>query len=196
MRHAAEADLEFRVNADNLMPAGNEAMFVMPNVDLEGIMKHLKETGRRTHQLWLTPESLAFVARGREYRNEFHLNPSYEIQYSIKGDLKLHYRNPDGKEKIAFVPEGSCLFQPPMVPHSPRFSPDSFQLVIERARVAGEIDRFHWYCDECDHLLHVETYTVDDYKADPVSRAYERFNSSEDFRTCKKCGTVKPAIRL
>jgi 3-hydroxyanthranilate 3,4-dioxygenase len=171
-------------------------MIAMPNVDIDGIIEHLRKTGKRTHQLWLTPESMAFVARGREYRSEFHVNPSYEIQYSIKGDLNLHYRTPDGKLQIAFVPEGSCLFQPPMVPHSPRFAPDSFQLVVERARLPGEIDRFHWYCDNCDHLLHEETYTVDDYKADPVTRAYERFFASEKFRTCTKCGTVKPAADL
>ena len=98
----------------------------MPNVDLQGIMDHLTKTGKRTHQLWLTPDSMAFIARGREYRSEFHINPSYEIQYSIKGDLNLHYRTPEGAEKIAVVPEGSCLFQPPLVPHSPRFAPDAF----------------------------------------------------------------------
>ena len=94
----------------------------------------LTETGKRTQQLWLTADSMAFIARGREYRSEFHVNPSYEIQYSLKGDLNLHYRTEEGVEKIAHVPEGSCLFQPPFVPHSPRFAPDSFQLVIERAR--------------------------------------------------------------
>jgi 3-hydroxyanthranilate 3,4-dioxygenase len=170
--------------------------FQMPNIDLEEIMRNLETSGKRTHQLWLTADSLAFIARGREYRSEFHLNPSYEIQYSLKGDLNLHYRTPEGKEEVAVVPEGSCLFQPPMVPHSPRFAPTSFQLVIERARIAGEIDTFHWYCKGCDKLLHVETYTVDDYKADPVTRAYERLNASVEARTCKSCGTLMPPIPL
>jgi len=165
----------------------------MPNIDLEEVMQNLLKTGKRTHQLWLTPDSMAFVARGREYRSEFHLNPSYEIQYSIKGDLHLHYRTPEGVEKVAYVPEGSCLFQPSLVPHSPRFAPDAFQLVVERARVPGDIDRFHWYCLNCDHFLHEETYVVDDYRADPVSRAYENFYKSEEFRTCKRCGTMMPA---
>ncbi len=176
-----------------MLPTTN---FQMPNINLEEIMDSLRKSGRRTHQLWLTPDSMAFIARGREYRNEFHVNPSYEIQYSLKGDLNLHYRTPDGKEEVTFVPEGSCLFQPPLVPHSPRFSPESFQLVIERARVPGEIDKFHWYCPNCDHLLHVETYTVDDYRADPVTRAYERLNASREARTCKGCGSVMPPVQL
>jgi 3-hydroxyanthranilate 3,4-dioxygenase len=171
----------------------NDTMFDMSTIDMQGLMRHLLETGKRTHQLWLTPESLGFLARGREYRSEFHVNPSYEIQYSIKGDLNLHYRTPEGVEKIAFVPEGQCIYQAPRVPHSPRFAPDSFQLVVERARVPGEIDRFHWYCPSCDNFLHEETYVVDDYKSDPVSRAYDNFFQSLEFRTCSKCGTVAPA---
>jgi 3-hydroxyanthranilate 3,4-dioxygenase len=64
---------------------------------------------------------------------------------------------------------------------------------VERARVAGDVDRFHWYCQSCDNFLHEETYVVDDYKADPVSRAYENFYSSKAARTCKRCGSVMPA---
>jgi 3-hydroxyanthranilate 3,4-dioxygenase len=176
-----------------LIMSSFSTMPAMPNLDLAEIMCYLTETGKRTHQLWLTSESLGFLARGREYRSEFHVNPSYEIQYSVKGNLNLHYRTAEGDEKIAFVPEGSCLFQPPLVPHSPRFAPDSFQLVVERARVAGEIDRFHWYCASCDHFLHEETFVVDDYKADPVSRAYDNFFGSEAFRTCAECGTIASA---
>jgi len=165
--------------------------FEMPNIDLEEIMRHLTETGKRTHQLWLNEDSLAFIARGREYRSEFHINPSYEIQYSLKGDLNLHYRE-NGVEKIAYVPEGSCLFQPPMVPHSPRFAPDAFQLVIERPRQPGEIDTFHWFCPNCDHFLHEETYVVSHYTNDPVGRAYDNYFNSLEHRTCKNCGTVAP----
>jgi 3-hydroxyanthranilate 3,4-dioxygenase len=179
-------DLQVKLN----LPA---AEFEMGNIDFESIMRELTASGRRTHQLWLTKESMAFIARGREYRSEFHLNPSYEIQYSIRGDLHLHYRTPQGKEKVAFVPQGTCLYQPPLVPHSPRFAPDAFQFVIERARVPGEIDRFHWFCPSCDHFLHEETFIVDDYKADPVSRAYDRFFASLESRTCKRCGTIAPA---
>ena len=91
------------------------------------------------------------------------------------------------------MPEGSCLYQPPLVPHSPRFGPESFQFIIERMRRPGEIDRFHWFCPACDKFLHEETFVVADYRLDPVSRAYENFFTSEDFRTCKHCGTVMPA---
>lgn len=166
---------------------------VMPQVDLAEVMDYLSTTDeRRTYPLWQKDGMLAFVARGREYRSEFHLNPSFEMQYSLKGPLHLHWRTPEGKEQVSHVPEGHCLYQAPMVPHSPRFPPDAFQLVIERQRLPGEIDRFHWYCPSCDNLLHEESFVVADYAADPVSRAYDNFWNSMAFRTCKKCGTVMP----
>lgn len=166
--------------------------FEMPNIDLDGVVQHLKDTGKYTHQLWLNDHSLAFIARGRTYRSEFHINPSYEIQYSLIGDLDLHYRTPEGEEKISRVPQGSVLFQEPFVPHSPRFAPDAFQFIIERVRQPGEIDRFHWFCPDCDNFLHEESYVVDDYRKDPVGRAYDNYYTSLEFRTCNKCGTVAP----
>jgi 3-hydroxyanthranilate 3,4-dioxygenase len=165
----------------------------MPQIDFEEVMAFLSSTNeRRTWPLWQEDDCLAFIARGREYRSEFHLNPSFEMQYSLKGHQDLLWRDADNKVHVSSMPEGTCLYQRPMVPHSPRFGPQSFQLVIERKRRPGEIDRFHWFCLECDNFLHEEQFVVEDYAADPVSRAYERFWSNMDARTCKKCGAVMP----
>ena len=112
--------------------------------------------------------------------------------YPVKGDLKLHYRTEDGKEEIAEVPEGSVIYTPAGTPHSPRFAPDAYLLVVERKRREGEVDRFQWYCPKCDALLHEEQCVVSDYRADPVSKAYEKFFDSEEARTCKKCKNVMP----
>ena len=167
-------------------------MVPMPIADLDAIARTLGESGQRVSVLWQAPESLAFVARGREYRSEFHINPSDEVMYMIKGDMRLHYRTPEGKEEIAFLPQGSTIHTPSGVPHSPRFPPDAFLLVIERKRRDGEIDRFQWFCPECDRLLHEESFFVSDYALDPVSQAYKRFFDSEVFRTCKACGHLMP----
>ena len=165
----------------------------MPIVDLFDTAKKLGESGERVNVLWQQPDSLAFVARGREYRSEFHLNPSEELMYQIKGEMRLHYRTPEGKEEVAVIKEGSVIHTPAGVPHSPRFPPDAYALIVERKRRPGEIDRFHWYCKKCDNFLHEETFVVEDYTEDPVSKAYKNFFDSEVFRTCKKCGTVMPA---
>jgi 3-hydroxyanthranilate 3,4-dioxygenase len=167
-------------------------MMPMPIVDLLERGRELAARGERVSVLWQEPESLAFVARGREYRSEFHINPSDEVMYPVKGELRLHYRNEDGKEEVAVVPEGSVIYTPAGTPHSPRFAPDSFLLVMERKRRDGEVDRFQWYCPSCDALLHEERCVVGDYRADPVSKAYQNFFDSEAARTCKRCGSVMP----
>jgi 3-hydroxyanthranilate 3,4-dioxygenase len=164
----------------------------MPIISLPETAKALGDSGQRVNVLWQQPDSLVFMARGREYRSEFHINPSDEVMYPVKGDLRLHYRNEDGKEEIADVPEGSVIYTPAGVPHSPRFAPDAYLLVVERKRRQGEVDRFQWFCQKCDTLLHEVKAVVDDYKKDPVSKAYQEFFDSEEARTCKKCGSVMP----
>lgn len=168
-------------------------MFSMPIVDLLERGRKLAETGMRVSVLWQSPDSLCFVARGREYRSEFHINPGDETMYMIRGEMRLHSRTPEGKEQIDLIPQGSIIYTPAGTPHSPRFPPDAFALISERKRRDGEVDRFHWYCPKCDALLHEETFVVRDYAEDPVSNAYKRFFDSEDYRTCKKCGEIMPA---
>ncbi len=167
-------------------------MLPMPIADLDAICRQLAETGDRVHVLWQQPDTVAFVARGREYRSEFHIDPADEVMYMIKGEMRLHYRTPEGKEDVTVLREGSAIYTAAGVPHSPRFPPDAFLLVMERKRREGEIDRFHWFCPSCDELLHEETFVVDDYAVDPVSKAYQNFFDSEEFRTCKACGNVMP----
>ncbi len=168
-------------------------MFHMPVVDLMARADQLVRTGKRVSVLWQYADTLAFLARGREYRSEFHINPSDETMQMIKGEMRLHYRTVEGHENVAAIPEGSIIYTPAGTPHSPRFSPDAFALISERKRRDGEIDRFHWYCAACDGFLHEETFTVRDYAEDPVSKAYQRFFDSEEYRTCKSCGAVMPA---
>ena len=168
-------------------------MPTMPIVDLLAEGRKLAQTGQRVSVLWQHDDTLVFIARGREYRSEFHINPSDETMHMIKGEMRLHYRTPEGKEDIAVIAEGSIIYTPAGTPHSPRFAPDSFALISERKRREGEIDRFHWYCQKCGALLHEESFVVRDYAEDPVSKAYKRFFDSEAFRTCKKCGEIMPA---
>jgi 3-hydroxyanthranilate 3,4-dioxygenase len=168
-------------------------MLNMPIVGLLDQARRLGDSGERVHVLWQHPDTLVFIARGREYRSEFHINPSDETMYMIKGEMRLHYRTPEGPEEVAVIPEGALIYTPAGTPHSPRFPPDAFALISERKRREGEVDRFHWYCEKCDTLLHEETFIVRDYAEDPVSKAYQRFFGNERFRTCKKCGEVMPA---
>jgi 3-hydroxyanthranilate 3,4-dioxygenase len=168
-------------------------MLSMPIVNLLEQGRKLAETGKRVRVLWQHADTLVFLARGREYRSEFHINPSDETMQMIKGEMRLHYRTAEGKEEVAVIPEGAIIYTPAGTPHSPRFSEEAFALISERKRRAGEFDRFQWFCLKCDTLLHEESFVVEDYALDPVSKAYKRFFDSVDFRTCKRCGEIMPA---
>ena len=53
-------------------------MVQMPIVDLLAVASALVQTGKRVSVLWQHADTLVFLARGREYRSEFHINPSDE----------------------------------------------------------------------------------------------------------------------
>ena len=161
-------------------------------VHLDKITEGLRRATRPVSVLWQTDDTLAFVARGRPDRTEFHSDPVDEVMYMIKGRMNLHYRTPAGEEKIAVLDEGDIIHCPAGIPHSPRFSPDAFVLVLERKRRADERDRFNWFCEHCGAPLYESVKHVTDYDADPVSRAYAEFYGSETNRTCSQCGHVTP----
>ncbi|MBT4940228.1 MAG: 3-hydroxybutyryl-CoA dehydratase, partial [Rhodospirillaceae bacterium] len=64
-------------------------MLPMPIADLQQISDQLAASGERVHVLWQQPGALAFIARGREYRSEFHIDPSDEMMYMIRGEMNL-----------------------------------------------------------------------------------------------------------
>src|SRR3990170_1369770 len=100
----------------------------MPIINLRDQTRQLSGSGQRVRVLWQHPDTLVFIARGREYRSEFHINPSDETMYMIKGEMRLHYRTPEGKEEVALIQEGAIIYTPAGTPHSPRFPEAAFAL--------------------------------------------------------------------
>lgn len=165
-------------------------MLNLGSINFADVMDTIRSSPAPVKILWQTPDTIAFVARGRVGRSEFHVDPSDEVMFMVKGDMALHYRTPEGEEKVLTVREGEIMHCPAGTPHSPRFAPDSFVLVMERKRRPDERDRFLWYCPGCGAQLHEAVRHVADYRDDPVSRVYEEFYGSESNRTCKRCGRV------
>lgn len=161
-------------------------------VSLQQISDEIKQSVAPVRILWQTPDSVAFVARGRKHRSEFHADPSDEVMYMIKGDMDLHYITADGERKAALIREGEIVYCPAGTLHSPRFSPEAFVLVLERQRRQDEQDRFSWFCERCNAKLFEAVRHVADYRDDPVSRVYEEFYSDESHRTCGRCGHLTP----
>jgi 3-hydroxyanthranilate 3,4-dioxygenase len=162
-------------------------------IDLKRVIDEVKAEGKTRRVLWQDSESIAFLSRGRKERWDFHVDPADEVTLQLTGVQHLVYRTPDGKEQTADIQAGQILLCPAGVPHSPRLEEDSWFIVFERKRRAGERDHFRWFCNGCGEKVHETFVEVGDYRADPVGQVYRTFSSDEKLRTCKKCGDVIPA---
>ena len=98
----------------------------------------------------------------------------------------------DGKRVETIIKEGEILLLPPTVPHSPQRYEDTVGLVVERKRTEGELDGFLWFCEKCDNKLYEEYIPITDIVGQ-LPPIFERYYSSEENRTCNKCGEVMAA---
>jgi 3-hydroxyanthranilate 3,4-dioxygenase len=162
-------------------------------IDLKDIVESVKAEGKGRRVLWQDSESLAFLSSGRRERKDFHIDPSDEVTLQLSGVQNLVYLTPEGKQQTAVIKAGQMLLCPGGVPHSPRVEENSWFIVFERKRKAGEKDLFMWLCEECDNQLYEVSVEVGDYRQDPVSQVHQKFYGDESLRTCKNCGTVIPA---
>jgi 3-hydroxyanthranilate 3,4-dioxygenase len=94
------------------------------------------------------------------------------------------------------IKEGEIFLLPPRTPHSPQRGPNTVGLVMEVQRREGMKDRFQWYCENCNNMLHESILNLNDIvKELPV--VMDAFYASKELRTCKKCGTVmEPPAKL
>jgi 3-hydroxyanthranilate 3,4-dioxygenase len=118
---------------------------------------------------------IIMVVGGPNARNDYHVDPGQEFFYQLALEVPIR--------------AGEVLLIPPRLPHSPQRPAGTLGLVIERARRAGELDGFQWYCERCGQLLYEEFFELTDIEKQfpPV---FERFYASQAKRTCSRCGAV------
>ena len=131
------------------------------------------------------------LIRGPNARNDFHICPSDEIFYQLKGHLFLHYLDGDGRRQELRINEGEVFRLPRFVPHSPQRPVNSLGLVIERRRKQEELDSVAWFCENCGHTLYKADYWRDENVRNN-KHIIRDFNADKAMRTCKQCGTVLP----
>jgi 3-hydroxyanthranilate 3,4-dioxygenase len=141
--------------------------------------------------LWEDSQFIAMLIGGPNKRRDFHVDPSDEFFYQIKGKCYVECITENGEREVVTVGEGEMFMLPAMVPHSPHRPAGSYGIVIERKRGKGELEDFVWYCDKCNHEMHRVTVQLTNIEVQ-VKEAIEQFNSSEELRTCKHCGYKMP----
>jgi 3-hydroxyanthranilate 3,4-dioxygenase len=132
---------------------------------------------------------LVMIVGGPNARKDYHFNESEELFYQIKGDIEVGIQE-DGQAVTITIREGEMFLLPAHTPHQPRRGPDTVGLVIERKRRGtGMIDGLQWFCDKCNNQLQDYRFELHDVEKDFLPE-FKEFYSSEDKRTCKKCGHV------
>ena len=144
-------------------------------------------------QVWDDGEFMVTVVGGPNQRRDYHDDPTEEFFYQLEGDIVLRLMREPGKppEDVP-IRQGEVFLLPKHVRHSPQRGVGTVGLVIEMPRPDGELDAFEWYCPNCHQLVHRAELKLKSIVRD-LPPIFERFNSNEEIRRCKNCGTVHPA---
>jgi 3-hydroxyanthranilate 3,4-dioxygenase len=151
--------------------------------------KHLLKPPVGNKQMFPTGDDfITMVVGGPNQRTDFHVDPYEEFFYQIKGTMHVDVMTDDGPGRVD-INEGEMWVLPRNMPHSPQRDADSIGLVIERVREQGTLEKFRWYCENCNSIVHEVELQVNDIVAD-LPPVFKAFYESEDARTCPDCGTV------
>ena len=140
--------------------------------------------------IWEDSQFTAMVVRGPNARRDFHIDPSDEIFFMLKGAMTLETLE-NGRRCSRTIREGEMCLVPALTPHSPHRPADTWGLVVEVKRAPSQTESLLWLCDKCDAKVHEVTMHVADIETQ-LKSAIERFDTSVELRTCATCGHVQP----
>jgi 3-hydroxyanthranilate 3,4-dioxygenase len=140
--------------------------------------------------VWEDSQFTAMVVRGPNARRDFHVDPSDELFYMLRGDMVLEFMQ-EGRRHRRAIREGELMLVPAGTPHSPHRPADTWGLVVEIKRRPDQTESLRWFCERCDALLHEVTLHVADIERD-LKAAIEHFDGSPALRACRACGHVQP----
>ena len=149
--------------------------------------RHLLKPPVGNRQIWENREFMVTVVGGPNSRTDYHINEGEEFFYQVEGDIVLRVME-KGQPKNIEIREGDIFLLPPKVPHSPQRPAGTVGLVLERKRLAEELDGFVWYCPKCGLKLYEEFFHLTNLVTQ-LPPVFERFYANEAHSTCKSCGT-------
>src|SRR5439155_7665475 len=116
--------------------------------------------------IWEDSQFTAMIIRGPNARRDFHIDPSDEIFYMLRGDMVLEYIGDDGRRRDQIIREGEMMLMPALTPHSPHRPADTWGLVVEVKRSPEQTESLVWYCERCDARIHEVTMHVADIEGE------------------------------
>ena len=153
--------------------------------------EHLLRPPVNNRTMALGEDFIVQIVGGPNQRTDYHREPYEEWFFQIKGDIHVNLMTDEGPRRIDIC-EGESWLLPGNVPHSPqRPDPDSIGLVIERVRQEGTLEKFQWYCLECDALVHEIELQVRSI-VDDLPPVFTQFYEDEAAHKCPSCGAIHP----
>lgn len=141
--------------------------------------------------MYVDDDLIVMVVGGPNQRHDFHYEPYPELFYQYRGNMHVNIQTDDGLQRID-IREGDLWLLPPNTYHSPqRPEADSIGLVVEKVREPGKLEKFAWFCQNCNYRVHEVELKVDDIVKD-LPPVFEAFHNSDDARTCSNCGDIHP----
>jgi 3-hydroxyanthranilate 3,4-dioxygenase len=132
-----------------------------------------------------------FVSGGPNTRNDYHVNPTEELFYQLKGSIAVRLRPLDGSAPYdQVIKEGELFMLPRWVPHRPQRPAGTLGLIVEFPRPEGQLDGLRWYCPKCDNLVHEALWQLKKIDEDLKIIMEDFWGGPADRRTCKSCGHV------
>lgn len=134
---------------------------------------------------------IVMIVGGPNQRTDYHVEDGPEFFYQLEGEMVLKLQH-DGRAQDVPIRAGQVYYLPPRVPHSPQRMAGSIGLVIERKRLAHELDGLQWYCERCNHKLYEEFFALENIETQ-FGAVFDRFYGSREHRSCSACGHLNPA---
>jgi 3-hydroxyanthranilate 3,4-dioxygenase len=154
-------------------------------------LKNLKPPVSNKQLFNTAKDAIVFVSGGPNTRNDYHVNPTEELFYQLKGRIAVRIRPLDGsKPHDVIINEGDLFLLPRWVPHRPQRPPGTLGLIVEFPRPEGELDGLRWYCPKCDHLVHEARWRLKKIDEDLKVIMEAFWGGPAQHRTCKGCGFV------
>lgn len=133
-------------------------------------------------------DAILFVSGGPNTRNDYHVNPTEELFYQLKGDIAVRIRPLDGTPPHdVIIREGELFMLPRWVPHRPQRPKGTLGLIVEFPRPEGQLDGLRWYCPKCDTLVYEATFRLKKIDEDLHRVMNDFWDGPRERRTCPAC---------
>ena len=104
------------------------------------------------------------VVGGPNARTDYHINPTEEFFFQLKGTVNIRIQH-EGRPHDIALPEGSIK--------------------------AGMKDTHRWYCESCNAVLFEKTVQIEILERD-MPPIFDAYYGDPDHQKCKACGHVNP----